>query len=283
MGRTVITQYNISLAHSLAVLEFRNLQNTGVVSKDTKIGLINNFAPPYTKDNPSPADLEAVRMEDGFWNRWWLDLVAEGHLPSDVLDTLKERGLAVPYRPGDEEIFKQALVDWLGFNYYQPRRVQAPKKTVDENGNPVFSEPYIWPKRKMNESRGWEIYPKGIYDFGMKLKNDYPDLTFFISENGIGIENEGQFRGENGRIQDDYRKEFVNDHLWWVGKAIEDGAKCVGYHYWAVIDNWSWSNAFKNRYGFIEVRYVRRNNNRPSCYRAFYPYLFCRKASDKSW
>ena len=27
----------------------------------------------------------------------------------------------------------------------------------------------------------------------------------------------------------------------------------MGYHYWGVIDNWSWSNAFKNRYGFIEV------------------------------
>lgn len=23
--------------------------------------------------------------------------------------------------------------------------------------------------------------------------------------------------------------------------------------YWGVIDNWSWNNAFKNRYGMIEV------------------------------
>ena len=34
---------------------------------------------------------------------------------------------------------------------------------------------------------------------------------------------------------------------------IEDGANCLGYHYWGVIDNWSWINAFKNRYGFIRV------------------------------
>ena len=47
--------------------------------------------------------------------------------------------------------------------------------------------------------------------------------------------------------------EFVRDHLKWVAKAIDDGAKCRGYHYWAVIDNWSWNNAFKNRYGFVEV------------------------------
>jgi 6-phospho-beta-glucosidase len=45
----------------------------------------------------------------------------------------------------------------------------------------------------------------------------------------------------------------VRQHLEWVAKAISEGAKCRGYHYWAVIDNWSWANAFKNRYGFVEV------------------------------
>ena len=33
----------------------------------------------------------------------------------------------------------------------------------------------------MNVYRGWEIYPKGIYDFGMKMKREYPDMKFFIS------------------------------------------------------------------------------------------------------
>ena len=253
MRRAAAVQYHISLAHSLAVERFRSLQDRGVIAGAVQIGLINNFAPPYTREDPSPADLEALRMEDGFWNRWWLDLVAEGRLPQDVLDTLAEYGAAVPFRRGDTEIFSLGKVDWLGFNYYQPRRVQAPSTPRNEHTSFVFSEPYIWPGRKMNESRGWEIFPKGIYDFGLKLKKEYPSLCFFISENGIGIQDEGQFRGADGRIADDYRKEFVNDHLWWVAKAIEEGANCKGYHYWAVIDNWSWSNAFKNRYGFIEV------------------------------
>ena len=38
-----------------------------------------------------------------------------------------------------------------------------------------------------------------------------------------------------------------------IAKAIEDGANCLGYHYWGAIDNWSWCNAFKNRYGFVRV------------------------------
>ena len=87
----------------------------------------------------------------------------------------------------------------------------------------------------------------------MKMKEEYPDLKFFISENGMGVEHEDRFRDASGEIQDDYRIAFVKEHLEWVQKAIQDGAQCMGYHYWGLIDNWSWNNAFKNRYGMIEV------------------------------
>ncbi len=251
--RGLLVQYHISLAHCLAVAEFYKAKEEGYLLEDAKIGLINCFAPPYTKENPSLEDLEAVRMEDGINNRWWLDLVTKGRLPEDVLDTLRARGMEVPMRPGDEEILKMGKVDWLGFNYYHPSRIQAPARDTDENGDPVFSDPYVWKEAKMNVYRGWEIYPKGIYDFGMKMKEQYPNLSFFISENGMGVEHEERFRDENGQIQDDYRIEFVKEHLEWIFKAIQDGAQCKGYHYWGLIDNWSWNNAFKNRYGMIEV------------------------------
>ena len=251
-ARTV--QYGITLAHALAVDAFRTAQTTGVVRKDARIGLINCFTPPYTRENPTAADLEAVRMTDGICNRWWLDLVTKGTLPQDVIDTLAEHDVQLPMRAGDEQIMARGVVDWLGFNYYHPARVQAPSSSVDDLGNPVFAEPYVWPDAVMNESRGWEIYPKGIYDFAMTMKRDYPDLEWFVSENGIGIEEDRSERDENGRIQDaSYRVPFVRDHLRWIARAIDEGAKCRGYHYWGAIDCWSWNNAFKTRYGFVEV------------------------------
>lgn len=246
-------QYGISLAHALATHEFRLAQAAGTVRADAKIGLINCFTPPYTKENPGEEDLEAVRIVDGVDNRWWLDLVTKGEFPQDILDDLDRSGIDLGQRPGDEQVIKQGPVDWLGFNYYHPARVQAPSKKTDQYGNPVFAEEYVWPDAVMNKSRGWEIYPKGIYDFAMTMRDNYPDLEWFVSENGIGIQGENANKDEKGQIQDDYRIEFVRDHLKWVAKAIEDGAKCRGYHYWAVIDNWSWANAFKNRYGFVEV------------------------------
>lgn len=188
--RSLDVQYNITLAHCLAVMNFRELQARGKMVEGAKIGMINCFAPPYTKEDPSPEDLEAVRMTDGLHNRWWLDVVAHGHLPKDVIDTVEnEWKIKMNRRPGDEAILAGGKVDWLGFNYYQPTRIQAPDQKFDENGS----------------------------------------------------------------VQDDYRIEFVRDHLEWIAKAIEDGSNCLGYHYWGVIDNWSWANAFKNRYGFIRV------------------------------
>ncbi len=251
--RGMNVQYNISLAHCLAVAEFYKAKEKGLLHEEAQIGLINCFAPPYTKENPSAEDLEALRMEDGINNRWWLDIAANGKLPEDVFATLKEVDMLPEMRAGDTEIFKLGKVDWLGFNYYHPSRIQAPKERFDENGHYKFSDTYVWKDAKMNVHRGWEIYPKGIYDFGMKMKNEYPHLKFFIAENGMGVENEGQFKGDNGEIQDDYRIEFVTEHLEWIAKSIEDGAQCLGYHYWGLVDNWSWSNGFKNRYGFIEV------------------------------
>lgn len=252
-ARARAVQYNISVAHALAVREYHTAKAEGFMLEDSRIGLINCFAPPYTKENPTEADLEALRMTDGVNIRWWLDLVTKGELPQDVIESLDKRGVKLPVRSEDKMILADAKVDWLGCNYYHPERVQAPAKDTDENGIPNFADPYVWPDAEMNVSRGWEIYPQGLYDFAMKIRNEYPDLEWFVSENGMGVEREYLKKDNSGTIQDEYRIDFVRRHLEWIARAIADGAKCRGYHYWAVIDNWSWANAFKNRYGFIEV------------------------------
>ena len=95
-ARTV--QYHISLAHALAVANYRRAYDEGAIRADAKIGMINCFTPVYTKQNPSEADLEAVRMTSGISNRWWLDLITKGELPADVLDSLAESGVKLPFR-----------------------------------------------------------------------------------------------------------------------------------------------------------------------------------------
>lgn len=60
-------------------------------------------------------------------------------------------------------------------------------------------------------------------------------------------------------MNDDYRIQYLNDHLVQVGEAIQDGVEVMGYTSWGRIDLVIASTAeMKKRYGFI---YVDRNND----------------------
>lgn len=235
--QSINVQYNITLAHCLAIMNFRKLKKEGKIIKEAKIGANNCFIPVYTKDNPTPEDLGAVKMIDGLYNRWWLDIAAHGHLPNDILDTIKnDWKVSINCRPGDEAILAYGKVDLLGFNYYQPTRVQAPDSNFDGNGLPCIARAYIWSERKMSINCDHEIYPKAIYDFGMKIKMECPNLPFYIFEKGIKIEEEEKFIDDAKDVQDDYWIEYIREHLEWTAKAIEDGVDCLGYHFWITLE-----------------------------------------------
>ena len=68
-----------------------------------------------------------------------------------------------------------------------------------------------------------------------------------------GLEGEERYINEEGKIEDDYRIDFYEEHLQLLAKAMEEGSNCFGYHAWTGIDCWSWNNAYKNRYGFIAL------------------------------
>jgi 6-phospho-beta-glucosidase len=46
----------------------------------------------------------------------------------------------------------------------------------------------------------------------------------------MGVADEQQYRNQEGYIEDDYRIEFVSEHLMYLHKAIEEGSNCFGYH-----------------------------------------------------
>lgn len=58
----------------------------------------------------------------------------------------------------------------------------------------------------------------------------------------------------DGTIQDEYRIQYLNDHLLQVNEAIEDGVDVMGYTSWGPIDLVSASHSqISKRYGFIYV------------------------------
>ncbi|MMZ63708.1 Aryl-phospho-beta-D-glucosidase BglH [compost metagenome] len=83
----------------------------------------------------------------------------------------------------------------------------------------------------------------------------------FIVENGLGAKDELiKDADEVPTVEDDYRIQYLNDHLVQVGEALEDGIEIMGYTAWGCIDLVSASTAeMSKRYGFI---YVDRNDER---------------------
>lgn len=237
-----------------------------------EIGTVLNPNPVYPRSD-DPKDLEAAKFVDMIRERFYLDVSVNGEIPKDFLEFVDKYELTPVIEEEDYQILKDNKVDFLGVNYYQPCRVQAPDENWEDSKLKFYPENsrqkqsdrypekgqlmpekfykiYDKPDKKMNFSRGWEIYPKGIYDTLMRLKNDYGNIKCYIGENGMGVENEENFIDEHGQIIDDYRIEFYQEHLIWLHKAIEEGSNCFGYHVWSPFDNWSPINAFKNRYGF---------------------------------
>jgi 6-phospho-beta-glucosidase len=249
MKEAVQVAYNEVIASASAIEIFKSMNLNG------KIGIILNLTPSYPASS-QPEDRIAANYADLFFNRSFLDPSVKGKFPEELVLTIKELNILPITEEGDLELIKKNTIDILGINYYQPRRIKEKKekhRPKDVLLPDNFFDYYDMPNKKMNPYRGWEIYEKGIYDILTNLRENYGNILCYISENGMGVEGEERFMDENGQINDDYRIEFVSNHLKYVHQAIQEGSNVQGYHMWTCMDNWSWTNAYKNRYGFISV------------------------------
>lgn len=241
--------YNKILATAAAVSEYKKL------GLDGKIGVIINVEYAYPRSD-APHDVKAAHMYDLFYNRMFLDPAVKGEIPGELFDILKEHHCLFQYTKEELELIRQNPCDNVGINLYFPMRLKA--RNSAWNPEVPFHPSYYFdtfdlPGKRMNPYRGWEIYPKIMYDMAMRMKNEYGNKEWFVSENGMGIADEERFRNDSGMIEDDYRIEYISEHLAWLLKGVAKGSNCKGYMLWAFTDCVSPLNAFKNRYGFVEI------------------------------
>lgn len=247
--RGATAAFHTILAHALAIKSFKALH------LPSKIGVILNLSPTYPRSQ-NPADLEAAEIVDALYTRSFLDPMVKGTFPKKLVTLLKEYQQLPTYSDNDIAVISDNTAQILGLNYYEPRRVKARLTAINEDGPFLpewFYENWDMPGKRMNVYRGWEIYEKGIYDLCIDIRDNYNNIDSFISENGMGVANEARFMDDTGFISDDYRIDFIKDHLAYVHKAIAEGCHIKGYHLWTFIDCWSWINSYKNRYGLVSL------------------------------
>lgn len=229
------------------------------------VGCILNPEVTYPRSRAAH-DVRAAEIYDLFYNRVFLDPLVHGRYPQALFSLLAQHDVQWEYNEQELALIADNTVDELGINLYYPHRVKAPSRAwhPETPFHPAYYyEPFELPGRRMNKSRGWEIYPRIIYDMAMRIKNDYRNIPWFVAESGMGVENESQFRNRDGVIEDDYRITFISEHLYYTLLAREEGANCHGYMLWAFTDNVSPMNAFKNRYGLIEIDLDNQRARRP--------------------
>jgi beta-glucosidase/6-phospho-beta-glucosidase/beta-galactosidase len=242
--------YGKVLCNAKTVKLFKEMKMEGT------IGIILNSSLVYLRSKSNPQDVKAQEIADLFHWRSFMDPCVKGAFPEELVELLKKENCMFDHTDEELQIIRENRIDILGMNYYQPLRVMAQKYSWQESTpfhpNKYFEE-YNMPGKKVNPWRGWEIYPRGLYDIAMRIKNEYGNIPWMVLENGMGVENEEQHRDSTGRIQDDYRIEFMSEHLAYLLKSIDEGCNCLGYLVWNFIDNISPVNSLKNRYGLVEL------------------------------
>jgi len=243
--------YNIILAHAKAVKAFHELSIEG-----SQIGVVLNLTPSYTRDEREE-DKKAAWYADLLFNRSFLDPMVKNEIPQELCAVLAEQNLTPDTTCEEIECITSAKIEFLGVNYYVPRRVKAREAEyqLDYFTPEVYFENYVNPEGRFNPYRdNNEILPTAIHDIAMNVKENYDNVPWFLAEIGIAMDEVSEGKpDENGMIDDTFRTELMKEHLIQLHRAIEDGANCFGVHQWTFIDNWSWTNSFKRRYGFYRL------------------------------
>jgi 6-phospho-beta-glucosidase len=194
----------------------------------------------------NPRDV-LVALEEDQKNLFFTDVQVRGYYPSHMLSYFEKNNIKIEMLPGDEEILLQHPVDFLSFSYYMTMVASGDPDKLKQKGN--FSSGILNPYLETSDW-GWQIDPTGLRITLKKMYDRY-QVPLFIVENGLGAYDKVE---EDGSINDDYRIDYLREHIKAMGDAIQDGVDLIGYTTWGCIDLISaGTSEMSKRYGFIFV------------------------------
>ena len=218
------------------------------IDPDIRVGCMI-LAIPFYPLTPDPSDVWAAKQAERD-NYAFGDVHVRGAYPGYYLRKLAERGVELDITDEDRELLREHTVDFLSFSYYMSACETVTQERESGGGNLMGG--VVNPTLEVSEW-GWAIDPLGL----RTILNDYWDRwnkPLFIVENGLGAKDILVQGPEGPTVEDDYRIDYMNDHLVQVREAIADGVDVLGYTSWGCIDLVSASTAqMSKRYGFIYV------------------------------
>lgn len=246
--------YHMFLAHALATKACHDMVEGG------QIGPAVSSTCTYPLTN-KPEDVWSAKMNDAFKTVYCLDMHFYGKYPGYYMTYLKERNIVPVMLPQDEKILSYGRPDYLAVNYYRtlctsylPADEDHPKGSRVYRGNEVDFDQYGYCRDEINENLTRSEYGAAIDASGLRLVlNDYYGryhLPIIITENGLGVPDE---LTDDDQVHDDYRIDYLRQHIEACALAIEDGVEMLGYSPWSFMDLLSSHQGFRKRYGFVYI------------------------------
>ena len=231
-----IASHNLMRAHGAAVKAYR-------ASGKHQIGLVVNLEPKYPASQ-SAEDLAAVKRADAYMNRQYLDPVYFGKYPDELREVF---GDAWPEWPAADFDLVRQPIDFLGVNYYTRNVTRN-----DPNNYPLKAVPVK--QHATYTETGWEVFPQGLTDTLLWVRNRYGNPPVYITENGSAFYDPPVAEGDT--IDDPLRVDYQRKHLRAVHDAIAQGCDIRGYMAWSLLDNLEWSLGFSKRFGIVHVDFA---------------------------
>ena len=262
----LVAAHHLMLAHGLVVEELRQRGATPDRGQQVGITLNMTVADPYDPDDP--ADVDAARRLDGYFNRVFLDPILTGRYADDLIAdtegcTFEGRPWQSWVRDGDLAAISQPL-DVLGVNYYHGDGAsgrQHEHVLGDGVAHPerATSPPYpdgrtiTFPNRGFDTTAmGWEVQPEALTRLLVWLRESYDVPALYVTENGAAYDD---VVTADGAVHDEDRRAYLDAHIRAVHRAIELGVDVRGYFAWSLLDNFEWAYGYAQRFGIVHVDY----------------------------
>ena len=171
------------------------------------------------------------------------DVAMRGEYPRYAYRYFEENGIQLEITDEDLKLIFEYKMDYLSFSYYYTKVNDSTKNSylpTDKSDNPYLKK----------SDWGWAIDPRGLR---IALNNYYDRYRcpLMITENGFGAYDKVE---DDGSINDDYRIDYLKEHVAQMKEAIKDGVELIGYTLWSPFDIISCGTAeMSKRYGLIYV------------------------------
>lgn len=241
------------LASALAVKAAKEIM------PDALVGCMINQIESYALTTKPEDQLQALKSNQ--LNMFYPDVQVRGEYPTYMARYFADNHIHVAMEERDADILKAGKVDYVAISYYMSHVTEAREDASKLAGS--FDSPI---KNEYLELSQWDwpIDPIGLRISLMKLYDRY-ELPLFVCENGLGAKDE---LTSDGNVHDEYRIDYIRQHVVQMKEAIKDGVDLIGYTTWGCIDLISCGTSqMSKRYGFIYVDQDDRGNGSLNRYR----------------